>query len=109
MKVKRYFGLIFLGAVLVLPVTPHAGWLSAASNFQSDRHDDRDRDRKVQKYYDREHKDYHLWDDHERRAYRHWLEERREAARDFAKLQRKEQKENWKWRHEHPGETWERR
>ena len=59
---------------------------------QDDRHqDDRRRENKHQKrYYDRNHKDYHDWDDREESAYRNWRQERNEN-REFSKLNRKEQ------------------
>jgi hypothetical protein len=77
--------------------------LRAGLNRQDDRHqDDRRRENEHQKrYYDREYKDYHNWDDREASAYRNWRQERNEN-RDFSKLKRKEQSEYWKWRHEHP-------
>ncbi|HWC99992.1 MAG TPA: hypothetical protein VG456_24700 [Candidatus Sulfopaludibacter sp.] len=55
------------------------------------------------RYYDREHKDYHVWNENEGRAYRHWLmEERREARyRDYNRLNAERQREYWRWRHEH--------
>ena len=66
--------------------------------------DDDDKHRKVRRYYDREHKDYHEWNEAENAAYRHWLmEERHEHEyRDLNRLKRAEQSEYWRWRHEHP-------
>ena len=52
--------------------------------------------------YDRDHKDYHKWDDNENRAWRRWLSENHRKDHEFAKASRKEQGEYWKWRHEHP-------
>jgi hypothetical protein len=61
MRIFRYVGSFLVGAVLIAP----AGM--AGTNFQDDHHQDdkhRDRDDKNQKrYYDRNHKDYHNWDD----------------------------------------------
>jgi hypothetical protein len=54
---------------------------------------------------DREHKDYHQWDDAENRAWRKWLTENHRKDHEFAKADRKEQEEYWKWRHEHPTST----
>ena len=56
-----------------------------------------------QRYYDREHRDWHEWNEAERRAYRHWLmEERREHAyREYNRLNAREQREYWRRRHEH--------
>jgi hypothetical protein len=53
------------------------------------------------RYYDREHKDWHEWNEREDRAYRHYLEERHERYREWAKAKRAEQRAYWRWRHEH--------
>jgi hypothetical protein len=107
-RISWYLGLVLVATALILPPVLSAGPLWTGSSLQ-ERHEDRDRDNREHRYYDREHKDYHVWNDREERAYRHWLEERRENYRDFAKEKRKEQQEYWKWRHKYPGETWERR
>jgi hypothetical protein len=52
--------------------------------------------------YDRDHKDYHNWDDREDRAYRRFLEERHETYREYNKQKDKIHRDYWKWRHEHP-------
>jgi hypothetical protein len=55
------------------------------------------------RYYDRDHRDYHEWNDAEARAYRHWItEERHEQYRDWNRASRAQQREYWRWRHEHP-------
>ena len=54
------------------------------------------------RYYDRDHKDYHEWNENESRAYRHWLtEERPRQYHDWNRASRAEQREYWRWRHEH--------
>ena len=57
----------------------------------------------VRRYYDRDRRDYHEWNDHEGRAYRHWLmEERREQRyREYRRLKAQQQRDYWRWRHEH--------
>jgi type III secretory pathway component EscR len=52
--------------------------------------------------YDRNHKDYHNWDDREDRAYRSYLTENHREYRDYNKQNRREQKTYWNWRHSHP-------
>ena len=52
--------------------------------------------------YDREHKDYHKWDDRENQAWARFLAENHRKDHEFAKANRKEQAEYWNWRHEHP-------
>jgi hypothetical protein len=55
------------------------------------------------RYYDRDAKDYHAWNENEARAYRHWLMEERRNARyhDYARAKAAEQREYWRWRHAH--------
>src|SRR5690348_11092056 len=104
-RIIYYISAVLLTAGLIGPMNLQA------QNFQYDRHfvgqdrdrdGDRDRDRHERRYYDREHGDYHAWNEHERRAYRDWLKNRREAYRDYEKLRRSQQREYWQWRHEHP-------
>jgi hypothetical protein len=52
--------------------------------------------------YDREHKDYHHWDDKEDGAWRRFQGEKHWKEHEFAKASRKQQEEYWKWRHNHP-------
>jgi len=61
-----------------------------------------DRHREV-RYYDRDARDYHAWNENEARAYRHWLMQERRAARyhDYARARAAERREYWRWRHEH--------
>ena len=59
----------------------------------------RDRERR---YYDREHRDYHSWNNQEDRAYRNYLLERHREYRDFRVVRRPQQREYFTWRHTHP-------
>jgi hypothetical protein len=73
---------------------------------RSHRYDDRyERGRQERRQYDRirdrDHGDYHSWNDREDRAYRRFLAERRRAYRDFLRLNDREQREYWSWRHSH--------
>jgi hypothetical protein len=52
--------------------------------------------------YDRNHKDYHNWDDNENRAWGQYLTENHREAHEFSKANRKEQSQYWNWRHAHP-------
>jgi len=52
--------------------------------------------------YDRNHRDYHNWDDREDRAYRNYLAEQHRPYRAYAKQHRNDQKHYWDWRHSHP-------
>lgn len=74
-----------LSGVLMAPV---------ATMRADDHHDKR--------YYDRDQKDYHEWNEREDKAYRHWLEEQHRSYRSLDKENAKAQQEYWKWRHHHP-------
>jgi hypothetical protein len=54
------------------------------------------------RFYDRDHKDYHNWDDREEHSYGIFRSEHPDYDSHFAKAKRKQQREYWKWRHEHP-------
>ena len=81
-------GGLVLSAVLVAPLVLRA--------------DDHHRERR---YYDREHHDYHVWNDHEDRAYRVYLGERHQEYREWHRVNRGHQREYYHWRHEHPDHT----
>jgi hypothetical protein len=82
---SRYFCALLLGAALL-----------GTTAFADDHHD------KDKRYYDREHKDYHEWNERENEAYRHYLEENHREHHDWEKANKREQQEYWHWRHEHP-------
>jgi hypothetical protein len=81
----RYLIALFLGTVLIAPVAVRAD----------------DKDRNERRYYDRTHKDYHVWNADEDRAYRRFLEENHHPYREWTKARRRDQEEYWNWRHEH--------
>lgn len=82
---RRFLSSLLLGVVMCTPVVVRA----------SDDHPKR--------YYDRDKKDYHEWNEGEERAYRHWIEEERhQKYRPWAKSRREEQSQYWRWRHDHP-------
>jgi hypothetical protein len=83
----RYISSLLLTAVLATPLA-----IMAAPAPQS-----------VQlRIYDRDHKDYHNWDDREDHAYRAYLTEQHQTYRVYAKQNRKNQGLYWNWRHSHP-------
>jgi hypothetical protein len=81
LDMKRIVPIFLLGAMLSLP----AGFAQS------------------RRYYDRDRRDYHAWNEAESRAYRHWLmEERRERRyRELRRLNAEQQRAYWRWRHEH--------
>jgi hypothetical protein len=52
--------------------------------------------------YDRDHKDYHNWDDRENRSYETYRRDHRGYNVTFTNGSRRQQSNYWKWRHEHP-------
>ena len=64
-----------------------------------------DRNHQEKRYYDRDGRDYHTWNNNEDRAYRQYLEEQRREYRVFPKMRAPQQREYFRWRHEHPDNT----
>ena len=54
------------------------------------------------RYYDREGKDYHTWNNHEDHAYRVYLGEQHREYREFPRVKATQQREYFRWRHDHP-------
>jgi hypothetical protein len=52
--------------------------------------------------YDRDHRDYHNWDDHEDRAYRRYLVAQHRTYREYHRQHYRVQRHYWNWRHSHP-------
>jgi hypothetical protein len=52
--------------------------------------------------YDKQHKDYHNWDDRENRAWGQYLSENHRDSHEYSKSKKKEQSQYWNWRHAHP-------
>ena len=93
------FSFFLLSAALAAPSAGRAAAQPQDNGRQEDRHrDEKDRNR----VYDREHKDYHNWDDNENKRWGLYLQENHLKEHDFKKATRKEQSEYWKWRHDHP-------
>ena len=51
--------------------------------------------------YDRDHRDYHNWDDREDRAYRNYLVEQHRSYREYNRQNSRAQRNYWAWRHKH--------
>lgn len=84
-------------SLTVIPVA--LGLLIPISNLSAAAGDHDDHD---QRYYDREHRDYHHWDAAEDRAYHRYWEERHHAYIDWDRANARERQAYWNWRHEHP-------
>jgi hypothetical protein len=63
---------------------------------------DDDHHDKDHRYYDRDAKDWHEWNDREARAYRRYLEESRRKQIEWERANAAQQRDYWKWRHKHP-------
>lgn len=53
------------------------------------------------RYYDREHRDYHKWDDGEAKRWQEYRNERHIREERFERLRAAQRRDYWKWRHEH--------
>jgi len=88
-NMNRYFSLLLLGAALAAPAVTMSGPKAQEASGQ------------VQ-VYDRDHRDYHNWDDRENRAYRRYLEAQRRTYRGYDTQKARAQRKYWRWRHSHP-------
>jgi hypothetical protein len=52
--------------------------------------------------YDKDHNDYHNWDDNENRAWGVFLTQNHRKSHEFSTANKKEQSQYWNWRHSHP-------
>ena len=93
------FGSLFLTVVLAAPTAINAAAKAKGNGRQEENHRD---DKDHRKIYDRDHKDYHNWNDNEDRSFRVYLGERHREYRPFAELKVKDQRAYWNWRHSHP-------
>ena len=90
------FSALFLTAALAIPSAMTAAPRHQDNGLQEEHRRDDDRNR----VYDRDHKDYHNWDDNENRAWGQFLTENQRESHEYAKSNKKEQSKNW--RHSHP-------
>jgi len=88
-NVHRYIGSLLLAAALVAPVAILAAPGAQDANVQI-------------RVYDRDHRDYHNWDDRENHAWGVYLTNNHRDAHEYSHAKRREQSHYWKWRHEHP-------
>jgi hypothetical protein len=86
---RRYLSPLFLAAALVAPVA-----IVAVPVPQ---------DAKVQvRVYDKDHKDYHDWNDNENRAWGQYQTENHQKSYEFSRANNRQQSQYWNWRHSHP-------
>jgi hypothetical protein len=85
----HYVASLFLTVALVAPASIAATPTPQESGVQV-------------RVYDRNHKDYHNWDDNENHAWGRYLEENHRHSHEYAKSTKREQSQYWNWRHAHP-------
>jgi hypothetical protein len=88
-------GAIILGSALMLPL---------AAQPQRDRDDER-REERNQRYYDKDRRDYHNWNESEERAWRRYWQERHREAVEWQRAKEEQREAYWRWRHNHPDST----
>jgi hypothetical protein len=88
-RARNYVVSLFLAASLAAPAVIIAAPIPQDASVQV-------------KIYDKQHNDYHNWDDNEDHAWHQFLNENHRKDHDFKKANKKEQEEYWNWRHAHP-------
>ena len=78
---------LFLSAALVVPMAIQAGAMPQQVNIR---------------VYDRDHKDYHEWNDREAHSYDQYRVKHPKVRVEFKKSNKREQRDYWNWRHSHP-------
>ena len=84
---KLLLGSLFLGAALIAPMAIRTNAAPQGVTLR---------------VYDRDHKDYHNWDDREVHSYGIYRADHPKYNVRFTKNNRARQREYWTWRHEHP-------
>src|SRR5262249_6881256 len=87
-KMRRLFSTVMLGFALLIPVATSMSIVSA----KDDHHPKR--------FYDKDRRDWHPWNDGENRFYFQFRTERHWPDRDFWRLKKSQQRDYWRWRHE---------
>ena len=80
---------LYLAAALLAPVATLAAPGPQEANTQA-------------RVYDRDHKDYHNWDDRENQAWGTYQSDHHIKSHEFSKANKKDQSQYWNWRHAHP-------
>jgi hypothetical protein len=86
---QRYLAPLFLAAALVAPVAIVAVPGPQEVSVQA-------------RVYDKDHKDYHEWNDNENRAWGRYLTENHHKSYEYSRANSKQQSQYWNWRHSHP-------
>jgi hypothetical protein len=105
MKIQK--GMRILSSMLLMGAL--AAPLALQAQDRDDKHDRDDR-AKNQRVYDRNHKDYHAWNDDEDRNYRQWYTQKYNGReyREYNRLNKKDQAAYWNWRHQNGNDDHDR-
>jgi len=85
----HYIASLFLAAAFAAPMSLIAAPVPQEAGVQI-------------RVYDRQHRDYHNWDENENRAWGQYLAENHREAHEYSRANRREQTRYWNWRHTHP-------
>jgi hypothetical protein len=88
-RTHLYIASLLLTAALVAPAAIMAVPIPQAASVQV-------------RVYDKDHNDYHNWDDNENRAWGVFLTQKHRKSHEFSTANKKEQSQYWNWRHSHP-------
>ena len=88
-RIHRTIGSLLLAAAIVAPALVVAEAKAQEASVQV-------------RVYDRNHRDYHNWDDREDHAYRRYLGEQHREYREYNIQRHSVQNHYWNWRHSHP-------
>lgn len=87
----RMLGGLFLGVALLAPI------VATAQDHPYDR-----RYYEHRRYYDRQGRDYHTWNEGENRAYNSYLNDQHLPYREWRTVRGPDQAAYFQWRHNHP-------
>jgi hypothetical protein len=86
---RRYVASLFLAAALAGPMSIMAVPAPEGATVQI-------------RVYDRNHRDYHNWDDRENHAWGVYLTNNHQRHYEYSRANRRQQDQYWAWRHSHP-------
>jgi hypothetical protein len=88
-RIDRYISSLFLAAAIAAPALIVAEAKAQEAGVQV-------------RVYDRDHRDYHNWDNREDHAYRGYLVTQHRTYRAYNRQRSRVQRHYWNWRHSHP-------
>jgi hypothetical protein len=88
-SIDRCISLLILAAAIAVPTATLAAPKPQNASVQI-------------RVYDRDHRDYHNWNDHEDRAYRRYLVVQHRPYRVYHRQHYRVRQHYWNWRHSHP-------